>query len=160
MAGWRDIAQICGSAAGALVGLLFVAISIRINVLTASKEFSSRAAQILILFATVLVLSILLAIPGQSLRIFGVETLCIVVLFASGTALLERRAKRDAHPLAASHLLDVVAPRTSIFLILCVSGGLLVSGVHGGLYVLVAGMLLALVGGLTSSWLFLTNVSE
>jgi hypothetical protein len=37
---------------------------------------------------------------------------------------------------------------------------LLVSGVHAGLYVLVAPMLIAIVGGVTSAWLLLTKIKQ
>jgi hypothetical protein len=43
--GWDTFAVIIGGAAGALVGLLFVAVSIRVTSIAASPELRNRAAQ-------------------------------------------------------------------------------------------------------------------
>jgi hypothetical protein len=45
-------------------------------------------------------------------------------------------------------------------LLLLAAGIVLVLGVHAGLYVLVAPVFVALAGGLTSAWLFLTKITE
>jgi len=50
---WDSFAVVVGGASGALLGLLFVAISIRLEVIVASSELRSRAAQTLVLFGTV-----------------------------------------------------------------------------------------------------------
>jgi hypothetical protein len=46
-AGMGHVAVIIGGAARALVGLLFVSVSIRIEVISASPDFRSRAAETL-----------------------------------------------------------------------------------------------------------------
>lgn len=59
---WSTFAVIAGGAAAALTGLLFVAVSIRIDVIAKSQELRNRAAQTLALFLTVLFIAILLSI--------------------------------------------------------------------------------------------------
>ena len=49
---WDTFAQIIGTAAAALIGLLFVAVSIRIASIARSQELRNRAAQTLTLFGT------------------------------------------------------------------------------------------------------------
>jgi len=51
---WDAFAVIVGGASAALLGLLFVAISIRIGVIAGSRELRNRAAQTLVLFGIVL----------------------------------------------------------------------------------------------------------
>jgi hypothetical protein len=70
---WSTFAEISGGAAAALLGLLFVAVSIRIGVIAKSQELRNRAAQTLALFVTVLFVAILLSIPDQSGRVLGIE---------------------------------------------------------------------------------------
>ena len=54
MKAWDTFAQIIGTAAAALIGLLFVAVSIRIASIARSQELRNRAAQTLSLFGIVL----------------------------------------------------------------------------------------------------------
>jgi hypothetical protein len=56
--GWDTFAVIIGGAAGALIGLLFVSVSIRIEVISASPDFRNRSAETLSLFTTVLLVGV------------------------------------------------------------------------------------------------------
>ena len=49
---WSDFATIAGSASGALTGLLFVAVSINRDRVTAHPALRSQAGQTLVLFLT------------------------------------------------------------------------------------------------------------
>ena len=68
--------MIIGGVAGALVVLLFVSVSIRIRVMSASPGFRNRGAETLSPFMTVLLVAVLLAIPDQRRWEFGVELPC------------------------------------------------------------------------------------
>ena len=52
MAKWSTFAVVAGGAAAGVTGLLFVAVSIRIDVIAKSQELRNRAAQTLALFVT------------------------------------------------------------------------------------------------------------
>jgi hypothetical protein len=83
----RDtFAVVIGGAAGALIGLLFVSVSIRIDVISASPDFRNRSAATLSLFVTVLLVAILLVVPGQEAWQLGAELL--VLASARGGMLL------------------------------------------------------------------------
>jgi hypothetical protein len=108
--GWDTFAVIIGGAAGALVGLLFVSISIRIDVISASPDFRNRGAETLSLFMTVLLVALLLGIPGQHDWELGAELVVLAVVLGVGLFWLDRRATahRSAHPI--SRVLDVLSP--------------------------------------------------
>lgn len=135
MADWGTFATVAGGAAGALTGLLFVAVSIRVEMIARSQELRSRAAQTLALFATVLFISLLLAIPDQAFRVFGIELV------------------------ALARILDTVAPNAITSVLLLLSGVLIIFHVHAGLDLLVLPVLVALAGGVASAWLLLTTVA-
>ena len=73
---------------------------------------------------------------------------------------LDRRAKADASTQAIRKTLEMITPTTIVSILLLVSGVLLVSGEHGGLYVSIVPVLVALTGGIASAWLFLTKITE
>jgi len=161
---WDTFAVICGGAAATLTGLLFVAVSIKIAFIARSQELRNRAAQTLSLFGIVLLISALIAIPGQAYRALGVELVVLALIAGVGLHVLDRRAKGDAKGekgnQAIRPVLEAVTPTTITSLLLLAAGIVLVIGVHAGLYVLVGPIFVALVGGLTSAWLFLTKITE
>ncbi len=63
---WDTFTVVVGGSAGALVGLLFVAISINAAQIATSSDLRGRAAQTLVIFAALLLIAVLLAIPEQS----------------------------------------------------------------------------------------------
>jgi hypothetical protein len=88
---WLSFGEALAAVAGALTGLLFVAPSVKSEVLAASRSLSSRAAQTLVLFMTAVLTAVLLVAP-QPPAALGSELLAVAA--ASGTALLilDRRA--------------------------------------------------------------------
>jgi hypothetical protein len=159
LAAWQAFAEITGSAAAALIGLLFVAVSIRIDYIARSQELRNRAAQTLSLFGTVLFVAILIALPGQVYRVLGAELILLAVIAGAGLYLLDRRAKAQSGNQEIGRLLDAVAPNVVTSSLLGAAGIVLILGVHAGLYVLVAPVLVAFAGGVASTWLLLTKIT-
>ncbi len=162
---WSTFATVAGGAAAGLTGLLFVAVSIRIDVIAKSQELRNRAAQTLALFATVLFIAILLSIPDQSIRVLGVEFVALAVVIGGGMLILDRRARvgpTTPDPTApdVASILDAVAPNALTSILLLIAGLLLVFGLHAGLDVLVLPVIVALAGGVTSAWLLLTKIPQ
>ena len=99
---WSTFAEVCGTASASLIGLLFVAVSIRIDLIAPSQELRNRAAQTLSLFGTVLIVAILIAVPAQPVRALGAELTALAMLTSGLTIVLDRRAKvfESAHAIA------------------------------------------------------------
>jgi hypothetical protein len=159
LAEWETFAVITGGAAAALAGLLFVAVSIRVDVIARSQELRNRAAQTLSLFFTVVVIAALIAIPGQGYRTLGSELLALAVITGVGLYMLDRRANAERSNQPIALILDAVSPNLLTSLLLLAAGIVLALGVHAGLYVLAAPVLTALAGGVIGAWLFLTKVT-
>jgi hypothetical protein len=160
LAAWSGFATIIGSAAAALTGLLFVAVSIRIDYIARSQELRNRSAQTLSLFGTVLVIGVLMAIPGQGYRTFGAELLVLAVITGAGLYVLDRRATARRSDQAIGRILEAVTPNAVTSVLLIATGIVLVLGVHAGLYLLVVPVLTAMVGGVASAWLLLIKLTE
>lgn len=163
MKDWATFAEVSGTAAAGLTGLLFVAVSIRVEVIAASQELRNRAAQALSLFVTALLIAIALAIPGQAYGPLGAELIAVAVALGVALLVLDRRA-RSATPASDTegigHTLDVVAPNAITSILLIVAGFLVAFGVHAGLYVLVLPVITALVGGVVIAWVLLTKIPQ
>jgi hypothetical protein len=157
---WETFAGISGTAAAALTGLLFVAVSIRIAYIARSQELRNRAAQTLSLFGTVLIVSLLIAIPRQAYPTLGAELVVLAVITGAGLYILDLRAKGDRSSQAIAPVLEAVTPTTVTSLLLLAAGIVLAFGVPAGLYVLVVPVLIALVSGIVSTWLLLTKITE
>ena len=79
---WRDFAVTTGGLAGALTGLLFVAVSLHSGALNRSRSLASRAAQALVLFVTPAIAAILLTAPQPGAAL-GAELLALAAVPAS-----------------------------------------------------------------------------
>src|SRR6201999_1547650 len=150
---WDNFAVIVGGSAGALVGLLFVAISIHAPRIAQSADLRGRAAQTLVIFAALLLIALLLAIPEQSQRPLGVEFLVLAVVVTAALILLDRLARQTDSPRPVARTLEIVNPSTLTALGIAIAGGLMVAGVEWADFVLVPVISAAMVGGLASAWL-------
>jgi hypothetical protein len=157
---WDTFAVIVGGSAGALVGLLFVAISIHAGRIAESADLRGRAAQTLVIFAALLLIALLLAIPEQSQRVLGVEFVVLAVLVAVALILLDRLARDTDSPREVASTVKNVNPSTLTALGIAVAGGLMVAGVEWADFVLVPVICAAMVGGLASAWLLLTKLTD
>jgi hypothetical protein len=158
--GWDGFAQTTGGAAAALIGLLFVAVSIRIDVIARSGDLRNRAAQTLSLLGIVLLVAIAVSLPDQQRWVVGVEIMVVALVAGVTFRLLDRRANKQKSEQQIAHVLDVIAPNIVVCVLVIAAGVLLVFGLVVGLYVLAAAAVIALVGGVVSAWLLLVRVVE
>jgi hypothetical protein len=157
---WDTFGLVIGGASGALIGLLFVAISIRAPTIAASADLRGRAAQTLVIFVSPLMVAIMISIPGQPDWVFGAELVLLAALLTVGLVVLDHRARRSGVQRGLSRTLKVVNPSTLTAAGMAVSGVLLLAGVRWGIFVLVPSVCAAIVGGLASAWLFLTALGD
>jgi hypothetical protein len=80
MAAWANFFGATASAAGALVGLIFVGISLNYAKILQSKHLPNRAQEALLLLAMNLVLASLLLVPREPSEAIGYEVLGIGIL--------------------------------------------------------------------------------
>jgi hypothetical protein len=157
---WDTFAVVVGGSAGALVGLLFVAISIHATRIAKSADLRGRASQTLVIFAALLLIALLLAIPEQSQRPLGIEFLVLAVVVAAALILLDHLARQTDSLRPVARTLEIVTPSTLTALGIAIAGGLMVAAVEWADFVLVPVICAAMVGGLASAWLLLTKLTD
>src|ERR1700733_12686092 len=87
----RDFAVTTGGLAGALTGLLFVAVSLRSGALARSRSLASRAAQTVVLLLAPAIGALGLAAPRPGTAT-GAELLAVAAASGGTLLVLDRRA--------------------------------------------------------------------
>jgi hypothetical protein len=157
---WDTFAVVVGGSAGALVGLLFVAMSIHAARIAGSADLRSRAAQTLVIFAALLLLAVLLSIPLQPDWVLGAELVALAVCVAIVLIILDRLAGQSDSRTPMARTLDLVNPSTLTAGGVAVTGVLLLCGVSWADLVLVPTVCAAMVGGLASAFLLLIKLTD
>ena len=152
---WASFGEALAAVAGALTGLLFVALSVKSDTLLASRSLRARATQTLVLFMTSVLIAVCLVAP-QPAAALGAELIAVAV--ASGTLLLflDRRAGHGSNQEAA-RAIERFSPNTLTTVLVCVAGLTFLVKAGGGLYWLIPAAMASLGGGVVTAWLFLVR---
>jgi hypothetical protein len=161
VAGWGIWLQ-CGSASVGrslrLTGLLFVALSVKGDVLSVSRNLSSRAAQTLVLFMASVLIALLLVAPQPAVAL-GWELLALAVVSGIALLILDRRAGHSTDQGVARYV-EKFSPNMITAVLVGVAGLTLLLNAGGGLYWLIPATVASLLGGVINAWLFLVKVTS
>jgi hypothetical protein len=155
---WLSFGEALGAVAGALVGLLFVAVSVKSDVLATSRSLSSRAAQTLVLFMTSVLVAVLLVAP-QPPAALGSELLAVAVVSGAALLILDRRAGHGSDQRVA-RFIERFSPNAITAVLVGVAGLTFLLNAGGGLYWLIPAAVASLLGGVVNAWLFLVKLTS
>jgi hypothetical protein len=151
---WTDFAVIIGGGFAALLGLLFVAISIKADIIRRSGTLRARATQTMIPFLMALLAAAILGIPGQPLWVFAALVLTL------GIVIMDRRAKRAKDESSVGRTLSAITPSAVTSILVIAAGVAALLGWNGGVYILAGGTIAALTGAVINAWLFLVRLGD
>lgn len=156
---WHDFFVATVGASASLTGLLFVAVSINLAAIVKSKVLPLRALETLSLLMTLVLLSIFVLVPGQGRVALGAELLGLG-LVVGGILLvarlhLEHPAEDPWHWKAGPLVVILLGnlPTVAAGISLLANGG-------GGLYWLVASIILGLLGAVSNAWVLLIEIQR
>ena len=160
---WSDFALAQLGASAALLGLVFVGMSINLKEFVSVPLLVNRALEAIVLLATVLIAATAVLIPHQSREVVGVELVVVGVVTSLAVLRLQAGTHTEAvtagerGPTRGSILSRRIIGLGSALLILIAGVCLLVDG-GGGLYWWPAAIVTAYVGALVNAWVLLVEI--
>jgi len=139
------------------MGLLFVAVQLSRERIIKYPDLRGRAFETLLIFMLPLIVSILIAIPGQTLRLLGIELVALGGFHWLGLIVAQGWRIKSRSVTRLDRLLRYVSPGLTTTLLTLIAGAGLMSGRVSGMYWIAAMMILALIGGVVSAWIFLVS---
>jgi hypothetical protein len=160
---WSEFATAHVGASAALLGLVFVGLTINLREVVHSSSLVNRAAEAVILLGSVLATSTAVLIPGQrrgalsaELIVLGIVTFGVVLLLQRGITMRQRNPGKGGPPPSSVLIRRVMGLGAPALFAL---GGISVAATAGGgLYWWVVALLAAYVGALANAWVLLIEI--
>ena len=160
---WESFALAHVGASAALLGLVFVVISINLRDIVGSGPLVHRAGEAVVLLGGVLAVATVVLIPGQRKDALSAELILLagalfaVILFLQRDAVAQAvDPDRPAPPRASLAIRRVLGLGTAVLIAL--AGITLAAEAGGGLYWLPAAILAAYAGSLTNAWILIIEI--
>ena len=147
-------------AAAALLGLLFVAISINLKPVLEAGGLPDRALGALVLLLAILLIGLLLSMPDQPPLFLGIETIGVSVVTGIAATVLALRGLRDAAKQYGGNFFWNVVTTIATLLPILIGGALTFGGGEAGFYWIGIGMCLVLIKAVSEGWIFLVEINR
>jgi hypothetical protein len=161
---WHDFFLAVAGAAAVLAGLVFVGVSINLDMIMSNPGYGlpGRALEALVLLVAVLIATILLLVPAQGMRLAGAEVLAVGVVDWAAVVTIQllglRNWRSSPDPSFRWHLVQrVVLCQLATLPIVATGVGVMGWGV-GGLYWLVVGVVLSFLVAVADAWVLLVEI--
>jgi hypothetical protein len=155
---WHDLFVATAGASAALLGLLFVAVSINIERILELEGVPGRALEAMLLLTCVLIVSIAGLVPGQSHVALGLELLLISAVVAAVVVRQPIVVVDESGREVASWKAIRWTVRLAGLVPIAIAGLSLALEAGGGLYWLAAGIVLAIVAAIAGAWVLLVEI--
>jgi len=155
---WHDFAVALGGASAALLGLVFVVVSIHLLAVVDDPVLRHRAEIILGLLATTLAASAALLIP-QSREALGLELMPIALVYIALSSLATFRATHSPQGISRDRLVRFFIGAFSAGLVFAGGLGLLIHAL-GGAYLVGAGIVLGVLIAMFALWILFIGLGK
>jgi|SRR5207248_749795 len=148
---WHDFGVAFVGASAALLGLVFVVVSLHLRAVLDDRVLRRRAEIMLGLLATMLAASAALVIPGQSREALGLELMPIALVYISLSSLATFSATHSPRGITRDRLARFFLGELSAGLVFAGGLGLVVHAL-GGAYLVGAGVVLGVLSAMLAIW--------
>ena len=158
---WHDLFMATAGASGALLGLVFVALSISVKKIISIENLTAVALQPIHLLLSILILSIFMLFPHQSYTVLGSEIVITglviwVITLISDIHIYENIAEVEKKK---SYMVNIVIAQV-ITLLIVTSGILIIASGQLGIHVLVFAIIFSFIRGVINSWAILVELNR
>ncbi len=155
---WSDLFVAAAGASAALAGLLFVAVSINLDRIIGEAGLPDRALETVLLLVSVLLVSIVGLVPGQSTGALGAELLFLSLTIALVVFRLPTAAQASGFTPSRSWVWTRWGLRLAGTVPFAIGAASLLFEAGGGLYWVVAGIVFAITGAIANAWVLLVEI--
>jgi len=155
---WSGFGEAVATAAAALAGLLFIAVSINLKQILEFASLPTRAAQTLIMFVTPLIVALLVITPGQARIALATELMATGLVIGGVQLYLDLTAEKGDEVTLWRRMIGAVFPAVFSSGCLVLAGATFAAEAGGGLYWLVPSVLAAIIFGLINVWVLLVEI--
>ena len=160
---WSDFALAHVGASAALLGLVFVGLSINLREIVGSGQLVNRAAETVILLGGVLATSTVILIPGQArgalsadLIVLAAVMFAAIVYFQRGAAFQSVAPDKHGPPRGSLGIRRTIG--LGVPVLFAIAGVTLAVSAGGGLYWWPLAVILSYLGALTNAWILLIEI--
>jgi modulator of FtsH protease len=156
---WHDFGVALVGASAALLGLVFVVVSLHLKAVVNDSVLRRRAEIGLGLFATAFAASAALLIPGQSRKALAIELMTVALIYIGLSTWATVLATQSSRGLSRDRLVRFIFGEFSAGLIFI--GGLgLVLHALGGAYLVAAGIVLGVLSSMLATWMLFIGLGQ
>jgi hypothetical protein len=156
---WNNFFVMVGGGAAALAGLVFIAMSINLSIITRDATHKNRAIATMTGFTAVFMVCAFALMGNQSYQRIGVEWLVVSLVPTITYISVYIRARKVGRSSVGLSIGRFIAG-TSCYLAQIIGSVLLISGNVAGLYVAAAAMVLSFAFFISGAWLLITGIPE
>ena len=155
---WSSFGEAVATAAAALAGLLFIAVSINLKRILEFPSLPTRAGQTLIFFVTPLITGLLVITPDQARIALAAELMATGLAIGGIQLYFDLRTERGEEDTLYRRTVSVLVPVTVSCGCLVIAGATLAGQAGGGLYWIVPSVLSAIIFGPINVWVLLVEI--
>ena len=156
---WSNFFLMVGGGAAALAGLVFIAMSINLPIITRDATHKNRAVATMTGFTAVFMICAFALIGNQNYRWIGVEWLAVSLVPTVTYVRVYIRARKVGRSSVGLSIGRFIAG-TACYVAQIIGSVLLMSGYVAGLYVASVGMVLSFAFFISRAWLLITGIHD